>query len=324
MLPFHGPPTNLVLLFHVVPPGPWLRDTLTLVGRALRFVDAAAVAACLDGGAPLTRTCHVTFDDGDRSVYDHAFPVLRELGIPATVFISPKVTLEEGSFWFQDLDTLLAVGAEGVLRTAIAARNPADAALQRRCTLTSLLKSMPYRDLRGALDSAASQAGVSLGGRHNLNRAEVLDLHRSGLVTFGAHTLDHPVLAHETDGYARAQIVDSVVQLSDLLGAPVEHFAYPNGDAGLDFGDREKAVLRECGVRVAYAADSAFYGPDTDPLSVPRAGLSGAARETAAWVAARLLLTPVWSQVRTGGHAWRERRQRERLSQARTPQAAAG
>ncbi|MFH1466091.1 MAG: polysaccharide deacetylase family protein [Pseudomonadota bacterium] len=317
MLPLHGPPTNLVLLLHVVPPGPWLRETLTLVGRALRFVNAAEVAACVDGTAPLKRTCHVTFDDGDRAVYDLAFPVLKELGVPATVFVSPKVTLEETSFWFQDLDTLLAVGAQDALRAAIAERHPADSALQRRCTLTALLKSMPFRELRGALDDAAERAGISFGGRHNLSRAEVLELHHSGLVTFGAHTLDHPVLTNESNEDARAQIIDSVTQLSELLDAPVEHFAYPNGDAGLDFGPREQAALRECGVRVAYAADSALYGPDTDPLAVPRAGLSGSARENAAWITARLLLTPVWGRVRTGGHAWRERRQRESLAAAR-------
>jgi peptidoglycan/xylan/chitin deacetylase (PgdA/CDA1 family) len=56
--------------------------------RATTFSEAVA--------RPGGRTLAVTFDDGLRSVFRHALPVLRELGIPATVF-TPTGFVERGA-----------------------------------------------------------------------------------------------------------------------------------------------------------------------------------------------------------------------------------
>jgi peptidoglycan/xylan/chitin deacetylase (PgdA/CDA1 family) len=83
----------LVLCYHAVSerwkadlavtPGALRRQVELLLGRG--YVPAtfgAAVAA-----APATRTLAITFDDAFRSVFELAFPLLSELGAPATVFV---------------------------------------------------------------------------------------------------------------------------------------------------------------------------------------------------------------------------------------------
>lgn len=305
-------PTNVALLFHVVPSAAWFSAALRHVGRLFRFVGAEDVAACVAGGRPLHRACHVHFDDGVRAVWLHAFPVLREMGVPATVFVSPSAVEEESNFWFQDLDTLVRCGAAEAVRAAALEAHPGDPATLARCPTVAILKSMRLAGIRRVIETAAERSGVALGGRRNVNRAEVEAMRASGLVTFGAHTLDHPILANETDEEAHAQVVGSVRRLGALLGEPVRHFAYPNGDEGLDFGPREKALLAGCGVTAAFSAYAGFFGPRSDPYAIPRAGLSGSPREGWARIAAKLLLTPAWDRVRVDGQAWRERRARER------------
>ena len=48
------------------------------------------------------RTFAVTFDDGYENVYSNAFPVLRELGIPATVFLATAYLDSSSPFPFDD------------------------------------------------------------------------------------------------------------------------------------------------------------------------------------------------------------------------------
>jgi peptidoglycan/xylan/chitin deacetylase (PgdA/CDA1 family) len=49
-----------------------------------------AVACLFQGEALPARSLVMTFDDGFKSVYHEAYPVLREMGLPATVFLVPE------------------------------------------------------------------------------------------------------------------------------------------------------------------------------------------------------------------------------------------
>ena len=59
-----------------------------LVRNDYRVLRLAQLTGFLEGKEPLPpRSVVVTFDDGYESVYRHAFPVLRKLGLPATLFV---------------------------------------------------------------------------------------------------------------------------------------------------------------------------------------------------------------------------------------------
>ncbi len=96
----------LATLGRVLPPrqGPFLRALLlhgvseqqaepfeTMLRRLQQFGEFVETATCLrmlEGKMPIERRYfHLTFDDGYRSTYLHAFPTLRRLQIPAGVFI---------------------------------------------------------------------------------------------------------------------------------------------------------------------------------------------------------------------------------------------
>ena len=296
--------TNLVMTFHGVPSGAWFRRALETIGRWYRFVEVAEVRDFFYAGRRFNSGCLVTFDDGERNFADEALPVLEALGIPAVLFVSPGVLSGGGNYWFQDLRTLRVAVGDNVIRQAAAARLGGPADQVAGYSVLALLKSLRLAQIRQLLDDLAAQHDVRFDQRWNLTLEEVAALDRHPLVTIGAHSMHHPILANETDDVAEQEIAGSVAALQALLGRPVDLFAYPNGARGLDYGAREQRLLRESGVRLAFATDTGFFNARTDPLAIPRAALSG--NESGREIQARLAAVPVWDRLRTG----RERSER--------------
>lgn len=89
-----------ILMFHAIddaaapscfPPRQFRRAMAELHAHGYRTLRFSEAAAHLQTSRPLPERCvALTFDDGDASVYERAWPVLQELGMTATVFIMPE------------------------------------------------------------------------------------------------------------------------------------------------------------------------------------------------------------------------------------------
>lgn len=72
----------------VVSPDHFRRHVELLLAAGFRFVTVAELADRLDGDPPPAGLAAITFDDGLRSNYTTALPILARLGIPATVYVT--------------------------------------------------------------------------------------------------------------------------------------------------------------------------------------------------------------------------------------------
>lgn len=221
----------VVLTFHRVRPGgddPRSRAMRTLDAPAADFrrllawmrerYEPLALADWLAREAPPARASFaVTFDDGWADNYHHAFPVLRELGIPATIFLATGAVEDRTPFWWQ--------------RAGLA-----DADIER-------LKRLAPDDRAARLAALPPAAGAAA---DFLTWDQVRELGRSGLVRFGAHGHGHGLL----DQLPRAEALADVRRCWELLQANVPDalvpaLAWPNGNARADLaGDLEALGLR--------------------------------------------------------------------------------
>jgi peptidoglycan/xylan/chitin deacetylase (PgdA/CDA1 family) len=72
-------------------PEKFRRQLHLLKEQSLQVISLDELAACLSLDRPLpSDSIVITFDDGFRSVYDEAFPILQKMGFRATVFIVPE------------------------------------------------------------------------------------------------------------------------------------------------------------------------------------------------------------------------------------------
>jgi peptidoglycan/xylan/chitin deacetylase (PgdA/CDA1 family) len=86
-----------------VPPDRFRRQLIGLLSRGYRPWPLRRVVACRMAGELIpARTFVVTFDDGYENVYENAWPVLKELSIPATVFVVTAYLDARRPFPFDD------------------------------------------------------------------------------------------------------------------------------------------------------------------------------------------------------------------------------
>jgi peptidoglycan/xylan/chitin deacetylase (PgdA/CDA1 family) len=194
----------------------------------------------------------VTFDDG---YADNL--LLREAGIPITVFIATGHVEEGRPFWW-DRVTAACRDREGDLVTVEDRAFILGDAARRH--LAAWLQPRPATEIEAVLDALAAPATD-----RPLTLEELRDLARH--VTIGAHTRTHRSLRHATREEQRREVQRSRDDLADWLGTSPTAFAYPFGVPGEAFDEVSKAVVREAGFAVAVQNAG---GDPGDRFAVPR------------------------------------------------------
>lgn len=205
----------------------------------------------------------ITFDDGYRDNYENAFPVLRDLGLPATIFLTTEAVDGNALLWHDRV-------FDAFHRT-----RKTEARASLKTELAQLRRSSPgERDSR--IDALLGELGIAPGvpaGWEKLTWPQVREMASSG-ISFGAHTLDHPILTRVSPDEARRQICESKKRIESEIGTPVKAFAYPNGTAS-DFDASIERMVAEEGFSLAVTTLAGANDESTHPYRLRRTGMWG-------------------------------------------------
>ena len=220
----------------------------------------------------------LTFDDGYRDNYELAYPVLRSQGLPATFFVTTGFLDRPHVAWWDEVAGMVHASRRAELRPGEWLRAPLrlesegrEAALRE---LLAVYQGLPAERAEGFLDWLADETGAGLADAEAASStwmtwAHVREMRRGGMA-FGAHTVDHPVLARCSADRQRREIAGSVSRLSEELDEPTTLFAYPIG-ARDTFDEASRVALREAGVTHAFSMYGGYQRPRRlDPLDIPR------------------------------------------------------
>lgn len=281
----------LVLAFHRVARDPDPYDpAMTSADRFARELDALAgfeVVPLRQGlddlaaGRLKRPAVAITFDDGYRDQLEVAQPLLEARGYPSTVFVCPAF-IDGPNLWH---DRLLWALREGVTGRELPLAGhphvddrrviPEDLTARRALASTCIeaVKFLPLAAREQAVSAIEVACGAPTAPRWMLDRQELRRLADRPGVEIGAHTRHHPILASCSAAEAAEEIAGSRRDLEHLLGRPVPLFAYPNGHAGRDFGEREVQLVRAAGYSHACTSDWGSVHRGTDRWQLPRLGL---------------------------------------------------
>jgi len=248
----------------------WQMELLARCFHVMPLYEALKAVAI--GKVPQRAVC-ITFDDGYRSIHELALPVLREFGLPATVFVTSGY-IGQGSMWNDRIiDAVQALPAQQLDLSDIGLGTyQLHSIAQRKHSLELLIERSKYLP-PAARDSLVDRLDVLTGNaaEHDpmLTRDMIVNLHRHG-VDIGAHTVSHPILTSLDDDSAWHEIAGGKAQLEAILDKPVRLFAYPNGKAGKDFDARHVAMVRKAGFDAAFTTAAGSFGRGHDLFQLPR------------------------------------------------------
>jgi peptidoglycan/xylan/chitin deacetylase (PgdA/CDA1 family) len=208
-------------------------------------------------GPPLKAAVAFTVDDGYADHATVAAPVFAEYDCPSTTFVTTGFI--DGDMWFWwDRASYIFQHAEMPtftveLRSGRMTFDCSTASARRDACreFVDLCKVMAESEKVRALAELADAAEVHVPHQppaeyapmswEQLRRSEQLGM------TFGPHTVTHPILARTSDEQCYAEVSSSWQRLMEQAVAPVPVFCYPNGGAG-DFGAREVDAVKRAGM----------------------------------------------------------------------------
>jgi len=220
----------------------------------------------------------ITFDDGYRDVYAHAFPVMRDLRIPGVIYVPSGFAGTERRLGHDRLFAALRRMRErGLGPMAVGVGNPGERWLidvlggnpPLEVALERLIARYPTPGLLRLADALEDRLDLACHrppeGELPLSWEMLREMDAHGILT-GAHTAEHTVLTHQRLDDARREIAQCKAVLERGVRKPVRHFAYCNGyySAGV------AQALKAEGFVSAVTTEDMPNAPGIDPFALKR------------------------------------------------------
>lgn len=234
-----------------------------------RHYNVVPLETLIEGLAP-PGSVAITFDDGYRSVYENAFPILRHKNFPATLYLIADVVGNDDMVWVNELN--FALRAEPPLPHAVIVRHfeiPHDAT--PRDVISFCRLNFDAAKMKALLGELRARAGKSVETHAKeaglyVNWDQVSEMEANG-ITFGNHTLTHPNMERLTEEEQRHEIFGAHAKLAPKLNR-VHSFAHPFGHRGSKAAEIAMEAGSLCSVEVGGA------NRIIEPLRIGRVHLS--------------------------------------------------
>jgi peptidoglycan/xylan/chitin deacetylase (PgdA/CDA1 family) len=172
----------------------------------------------------------VSLDDGylDNALY--ALPLLEKYEIPATIFVTPRLSKEPSLMWWFELEQRIHNSSGGAIEhgtQSIAWDHTPQTKRRAVQQLDVICKTANPAKLRELLDQLPELENIAYPTM--LNEEQLRELAQHPLIDIGAHALSHHALAQLSYEQAKEEIAGGLEELTRITGTKPILFAYPYG-----------------------------------------------------------------------------------------------
>lgn len=222
----------------------------------------------------------ITFDDGYADNFKQALPILEDLEIPATFFVSSGYLNSKNEFWWDEIEKIILMTKNIPdyfnLNYSNLSRNWIIKNYQDRLLL--------YNDLISLMKTQNSTFGkylieylrnwsnkpIEVRTTHKpMSLKEINDMAQSPYATIGAHTVNHLCLSNEDLNTQKFEIEVSKKTLESLINKEVKTFSYPFGEIN-DYSLETIKIIKEAGLQKSFSNFRGQCHTWTDQYQIPR------------------------------------------------------
>jgi peptidoglycan/xylan/chitin deacetylase (PgdA/CDA1 family) len=212
----------------------------------------------------------LTFDDAYADWETVVVPLLADLRIPATFFITVDALDQTRLLWFDQVySTFAEPSADRVVVDSLDGKEftlnttaQRVAAAVKVCDLLSRREADSRENVVNELTDNLGRGPLRPETLY-LSKQQAARIARREWVTIGSHTLSHPNLLLLSMDEVRRELKESKRRLEQVSGKPVRHLSYPNGL----WNDKIARIAKECGYETA---SSTARGVNGNRYALPR------------------------------------------------------
>ena len=253
-----------------------LRRALEYLRRKrYRIIALEELLRLAAAGEPIPdRAVAFTIDDGYLEQAVIASPLFAEFDCPVTTFVTTGFLDRQLWFWWDQIEYVFANTDVTDLRVQLgeqileySLRTP-DARALATADLTVRCKTVSNEIKLGAIQDLGNVARVQIPDVAPPRYApmtwdQLRDCERRGM-TFGPHTVTHPILSRVPAEQSKWEITESWRRLREEASRPVPIFCYPNGGVA-DYSEREISHLDKLDFLGAVVGSDGFVSAGAMP-----------------------------------------------------------
>jgi len=250
-------------------------NQMRYLSRNYQVLSLAEIYDHLRNHQTLPKQClAITFDDGYDDNYTFAYPILKNYNLPATIFLTVDCVETRAPLWFdQVLSAFKATRKKNFvcpLTDEVSRIQDTGQKFQTAHVMLERLKKAGNDQRKKSIIDVLNELGVPSTGEfphasNLLTWPRIKEMCHNN-ISFGSHTMTHPILATLPVSEVEYEVTASKRIIENKIDTAVNFLAYPNGKA-MDFNESVIQTVALAGYKAAMTTLSAINTPDSDPYT---------------------------------------------------------
>ena len=213
----------------------------------------------------------VTFDDGYLDNFNIAYPILKELKIPATIFLISRNIIATPWAWWIELWNY--VQKNNIINYEDKEYLIEDFTQKEKFffKIKNILKKLNFNEQKNFFEKLTDNDRRENHQSIFMQKEEIEKMYKSELITFGCHTHSHICFSNFSTSVIEEEIKKSKSILESKLNLNIFHFAYPYGSTK-DINFIEHKILKKLEFKSALTT-SEIIKNDSYQFYLPRVSI---------------------------------------------------